>query len=123
MVFYELRCLNNVKQKIKQILPVHRFGTLNNMGYREQLLSPKMRWLGVHQNDLIRLGIPTIRLSPKELKKIEDLQNRSYVNADFSKHLRLMRRGKAEIESVNKPIENFLTEIFIPTKIRNKEYY
>jgi DNA topoisomerase VI subunit A len=82
-----------------------------------------MRWLGIHQSDLDRLGIFKVKLTKKDMKKIEDLQNRSYIDVDFSKHLMAMKLGKAEIESVNKPIKHFLTKLFIPEKIRKKEYF
>ncbi|XP_014213397.1 meiotic recombination protein SPO11-1 [Copidosoma floridanum] len=107
-----------------EIMCVYRFGTLNNWGYREQLLCPHMRWLGVHQNDLSRLDITKIKLTPRDQKKIKDMKTRSYiVDCGLSIHLDAMRFGKAEIESVNKPIKRFLSEVYIPLKVRRKEYF
>ena len=57
------------------------------------------------------------------MKKIIELQNRSYVTAEFLKYIDAMKLGKAEIESVDKPIPRFLTEVFIANKIRDKEYF
>lgn len=83
-----------------------------------------MRWLGVHQNDLIRLGITKIKLTPRDRRKIEAMKNRSYVvGTDLMAQLDLMKLGKAEIESVNKPIKRFISEVYIPLKIRKKEYF
>ncbi|XP_014238330.1 meiotic recombination protein SPO11-1 [Trichogramma pretiosum] len=107
-----------------EIMCVYRFGTTNNLGYREQLLCPDMKWIGVHQHDLVKLGITRIKLTKNDLKKIRDLQNRSYIDQDFSKQLMEMRLGKAEIESVNKPAyHRFLTQYYIPMKIRHKKYF
>ncbi|XP_058801823.1 meiotic recombination protein W68 [Phymastichus coffea] len=106
-----------------EIMCVYRFGTSNNSGFREQLLCPKMRWLGIHQRDLTLLGISRIPLKEKDLKKIEDLSNRCYVGVDFSQHLNEMKLGKAEIENVDKPMKHFLSEYYIPTKIQNKSYF
>lgn len=82
-----------------------------------------MRWLGIHQRDLTLLGIQRIPLKEKDLKKIDDLSNRCYGDVDFSLHLNDMKLGKAEIENVDKPMKHFLSEYYIPTKIRNKHYF
>lgn len=99
-----------------------RFGTLHSLGYRNKLLCPKMRWLGVHYKDLLTLGINRVKLTTSDLKKIEDLRKRVYINADFSKHLVDMKYGKAEIESINHKMDRFLTKYFIPRKIAKKAY-
>ncbi|KAJ8668161.1 hypothetical protein QAD02_009824 [Eretmocerus hayati] len=106
-----------------EIMCVYRFGTLNNLGYREQLLCPSMRWIGVHQKDLIELNIPRIKMTKGDLKKIDDMKNRSYISDEFYNHLMESRSlGKAEIESINNPMKRFLTERFIPSKILNKDF-
>lgn len=82
-----------------------------------------MKWLGVHQSDLIKLNITRVKLTTRDLKKIRNLQARSYIDPDFNQQLMEMRLGKAEIESVNVPVNNFLTRCFIPMKIQYKKYY
>lgn len=115
-----------IQKILRQLLINHnyffRFGTLNNSGYRKQLLCSEMRWLGVHQEDLSLYNIPRVRLTKGDYKKITDLIDRSYVDSDFSKHLMEMKQGKAEIESVQQPKKRFLAEFYIPEKIRLKKY-
>lgn len=81
-----------------------------------------MKWIGVYPKDLTMLGIKRIKLTDNDSKKLIQLEKRSYMNANFQQHLSNMKFGKAEIESINKPVNKFLTHHYLTSKLRNQEF-
>lgn len=87
------------------------------------LACPGVRWLGIHPSELLKLGIREILpLNKFDLRKLKSIENRPYATEDFLKELQLMRRGKSEIELLSNLSKNFLTNVYLPSKIKGKDY-
>ncbi|KAH6934470.1 hypothetical protein HPB50_024542 [Hyalomma asiaticum] len=89
----------------------------------DSLAVPGILWLGVHPSDIERFqlkGCPPLNHGDKS--KLRDLLSRPYVDAnpEWKKQLLLLdsMQRKAEIQSLCSVGPNFLTESYIPAKIR-----
>ncbi|CAK9828508.1 Meiotic recombination protein SPO11 [Anthophora retusa] len=104
------------------IMCVYRFGSSTLSKERESLACPSVRWLGIHPSELLALGVNTVPLTEFDLSKLLALESRPYMTDAFLRELRVMRSGKAEIESVSSFSGKFLAATYLPCKIKGDDY-
>ncbi|CAK9799161.1 Meiotic recombination protein SPO11 [Anthophora quadrimaculata] len=104
------------------IMCVYRFGSATLSKERESLACPSVRWLGIHPSELLALGVNTVPLTEFDLSKLLALESRPYMTDAFLRELRVMRSGKAEIESVSSFSGKFLAATYLPCKIKGDDY-
>ncbi|XP_028114500.1 meiotic recombination protein SPO11-1 isoform X4 [Camellia sinensis] len=108
------------------ILTTYRFGSMQ-MAYDAQFLRvPEIRWLGVFPSDSEKYDLPQqclLPLTAEDKSKIEAMLPRCYLQREVP-HWRLelellLQRGvKFEIEALSVRSLSFLSEEYIPTKIK-----
>ncbi|KOC62684.1 Meiotic recombination protein SPO11 [Habropoda laboriosa] len=104
------------------IMCVYRFGSATLSRERESLACPSVRWLGIHPSELLALGVNTVPLTEFDLSKLLALECRPYMRDAFLRELRVLRTGKAEIESVSSFLGKFLAATYLPCKIKGDDY-
>ncbi|CAK9814978.1 Meiotic recombination protein SPO11 [Anthophora plagiata] len=104
------------------IMCVYRFGSATLSKERDSLACPTVRWLGIHPSELLALGVNTVPLTEFDLSKLLALETRPYMTDAFLRELRMMRCGKAEIESVSSFSGKFLAATYLPCKIKGDDY-
>ncbi|XP_071502265.1 meiotic recombination protein SPO11-like [Diadema antillarum] len=108
-----------------EILFVYKFGSRSLSCESHSMTVPSMLWLGVLPSDVKRLRLPEgalVPLSPADLKKAAELMRRPFYKELprwMSELQEMMQMGqKAEIQSLTSVSDNFLTDVYIPSKIR-----
>uniref|UniRef100_A0A3Q0R2A4 DNA topoisomerase (ATP-hydrolyzing) n=1 Tax=Amphilophus citrinellus TaxID=61819 RepID=A0A3Q0R2A4_AMPCI len=89
------------------------------------LTVPSVMWLGLLPSDLQRLRVPEDALVPltkRDESKLSSLLERPYLTSqpDWQKEMKLMQQSKvkAEIQSLTAIAPDFLTNIYLPNKLR-----
>lgn len=86
-----------------------------------------IKWLGVHPTDIIRLNVSTVSLTERDRKMLNSLSDLEYVRSNdklLEQVNALSKLGrKAEIEDVAKLSSRYLTNMYIPCKLKNGEYF
>ena len=108
-----------------EIMLVYKFGSKSLSHESSYLTCPIIRWLGVFPKDVSEVNInedQLIKLSDHDRKKAIDLTKRSYIrnNQQLLEQLNvIISKGvKAEIECLDSISRSFLTDIYLPHKIR-----
>ncbi|XP_055847854.1 meiotic recombination protein W68 [Episyrphus balteatus] len=101
------------------IMFVYRYGSKAMAFSADQLACPQIRWIGIQPSEIEKLAIPTLAQSKTDKKKINELLQRTYINAEIRNELEILQRlgRKAEIEAVAGFSANFLAYEYIPNKI------
>uniref|UniRef100_A0A3B4H2Z7 DNA topoisomerase (ATP-hydrolyzing) n=1 Tax=Pundamilia nyererei TaxID=303518 RepID=A0A3B4H2Z7_9CICH len=89
------------------------------------LTVPSVMWLGLLPSDLQRLRVPKdalIPLTKRDESKLCSLLERPYLTSqpEWQKEMKLMQQSKvkAEIQSLTAIAPDFLTQIYLPNKLR-----
>ncbi|XP_065661256.1 meiotic recombination protein SPO11 [Hydra vulgaris] len=109
-----------------EIMFVYKFGSKSMSYEAEHLTCPSMKWLGILPKDIIGMRVPNrvlIPLSQNDNKKLLDLMNRPYVlqNKDYKEQINFLHESglKAEIECLDSISHTYITDIYLPLKLRN----
>jgi meiotic recombination protein SPO11 len=112
-----------------EIMCVYRFGSISQSYDADNLTVSSMRWIGVLPSDLEKLSIDQeaqIPLTDHDRRKISHLLERPYVKAHSSiqQELQLMLRTghKAEMQALSVISTGFLTDVFLPIKIKHGKW-
>jgi meiotic recombination protein SPO11 len=109
-----------------KILSVYMSGSKNMSYDSANLTTPDIKWLGVWPSDLDRYDIPAqcrLPLTDYDVKTGKELLEEDFIkkNPDWYRELELMvqRREKAEIQALSTFGFQFLTEEYLPNKLRD----
>ncbi|KAI4307879.1 hypothetical protein L6164_031008 [Bauhinia variegata] len=110
------------------ILTTYRFGSMQMAYDTRNLRVPEIQWLGVFPSDFERYSVPKhclLPLTAEDKKKIEAMLLRCYLQKDvpqwrFELKLMLQKGVKFEIEALSAHTISFLSESYIPSKIKVK---
>lgn len=112
-----------------EIMCVYRFGSMSQSHDADNLTVSSMRWIGVLPSDLERLSIDKdaqIPLTEQDRKKIYHLLERPYVKGHASIQQELLvllnNKIKAEIQALSRISTGFLTDVFLPVKIKHGKW-
>lgn len=108
-----------------EILCVYKFGSKAMSHDSYNLTVPIIKWLGILPSDIQRLRVPEEVLLPLEtsdLNKAKEMLNRPYWQALplWMKEMQLMleTEKKAEIQCLTAISHNFLTDVYLPSKLQ-----
>lgn len=108
-----------------EILCTYRYGSLSMAYDCNHLAVPQMQWLGVHPTDMERLHLPedaTMVMTKCDIDKAMSLLDRPYFfcNKEWSKQIKILlsHQKKMEIEGLHKISGQFLSNVYLPSKIR-----
>jgi len=112
-----------------EIMCVYRFGSKALSHEASYLTCPVIRWLGVLPKDVNEVNIKEdqlIKLSDNDRKKANDMIKRTYISSNPAildqMKLMLEKGFKAEIECFDSISRSFLTDIYLPHKIKNGDW-
>ncbi|KAK5615885.1 endodeoxyribonuclease [Crenichthys baileyi] len=108
-----------------EIMCIYKYGSVAMSFEAHSLTVPSVMWLGLLPSDLQRLRVPEdslIPLTKRDESKLNSLLKRPYLTSqpDWCKEMELMQRSKvkAEIQSLSSIAPDFLTNIYLPNKLR-----
>ncbi|XP_034027498.1 meiotic recombination protein SPO11-like isoform X1 [Thalassophryne amazonica] len=108
-----------------EIMCIYKYGSVAMSFEAHSLTVPSIMWLGLLPSDLLRLRVPEdalIPLTKRDESKLNSLFKRPYLASqpDWQKEMELMqqRKVKAEIQSLTTIAPDFLTNIYLPNKLR-----
>ncbi|GFP80467.1 meiotic recombination protein spo11-1 [Phtheirospermum japonicum] len=112
------------------ILTTYRFGSMQMSYDSKSLRLPEMHWLGAFPSDCQKYQLPQqclLPLTAEDKKKAEGILRRCYMEREvpyWRSELQLMLDGgvKFEIEALSAQSITFLSENYLPSKIRGGEY-
>nr|XP_046253382.1 meiotic recombination protein SPO11 isoform X1 [Scatophagus argus] len=108
-----------------EIMCIYKYGSVAMSFEARSLTVPSVMWLGLLPSDLQRLRVPEdslIRLTKRDESKLNSLLKRPYLtrHPDWQKEMELMQQSKvkAEIQSLAAIGPDYLTNIYLPNKLR-----
>lgn len=108
-----------------KILSVYMSGSKGMSYDSANLATPDIKWLGIRPSDLDRYGIPEqcrLAMTENDIKTGKDMLEEDFIkkNSAWYHELSLMvkRREKAEIQALSSFGFQYLTEVYLPEKIR-----
>lgn len=109
-----------------EIMCIYKYGSKSLSYEAANLTCPSLRWLGVLPDDIDFVGIANdvlIPMSEADEKKAKDLLKRPYIenNEELKGQILILLelKKKAEIECLDSVSQTFMTNIYLPQKIRN----
>ncbi|XP_031485933.1 DNA topoisomerase 6 subunit A [Nymphaea colorata] len=112
-----------------KILSVYMCGSKNMSYDSSNLTTPGIKWLGVRPSDLDKYGVPEecrLPMTEQDVKTGKDLLEEDFVkrNKGWVEELELMvrTRQKAEIQALSSFGFQYLTEVYLPLKIQQRDW-
>lgn len=89
----------------------------------EALAVPSVRWLGIFPSDIRKFGIQAIALTAEDIRKLDNILNRPFINDHVHRELLLMKQAnvKAEIEGISNSSCSYLIDVYLRNKIDNND--
>jgi DNA topoisomerase-6 subunit A len=110
------------------IYSVLKYGSINLAHMSESMTLNTARFLGITADDIENYGLQKLFIALKEvdLKRIEQLQNYDWFkdNKQWQRQFKMMKqfKAKAEIQSLSSRGISFITEKYLPEKIKKGEF-
>ncbi|XP_034476056.1 meiotic recombination protein W68 isoform X1 [Drosophila innubila] len=98
-----------------EIMLVYRHGSQAMNFTSNTLITPTLRWIGLHPSEIDKVSSTAVALTKYDNKKLDDLLSRKDLSFSIRQELCTLQQSqlKAEIESVI----DFLSPYYLPTKI------
>lgn len=109
------------------IYSVIKHGSISLSHIAERLGTPKARFLGLTISDIDRFELKnwTIKAKEVDIKRAREMLNYEWFKSPaWQKELKLMvqRKIKAELESLSGRGLKFMTEVYLPTKLKEQDF-
>lgn len=109
------------------IYSVIKYGSISLAHVSDRLGTPNAKFLGLTISDVDEFGLKnfTIRAEEVDIKRAQEMMKYEWFQApEWQKELKLMvhRKIKAELEALSGRGLKFITETYLPKKIKNKEF-
>ncbi|XP_076804453.1 meiotic recombination protein SPO11-like isoform X2 [Clavelina lepadiformis] len=112
-----------------EIMFVYRFGSVSQSFDATSLSLPFLKWIGIFASDIRRLQLPddaVKALTSNDEMKCRDMLSRPYIpfHHDIQQeiHEMLLTKKKAEIQSLTRISQKYLSQVFIPSKIKHGDW-
>ncbi len=109
------------------IYSVIKFGSISLAHVSDRLGTPNAKFIGLTLSDVDKFDLKnfTIKTEEVDIKRAEEMLKYDWFQApEWQKELKLMiqKRIKAELEALSGKGLKFVTETYLPEKIKNKEF-
>ncbi len=109
------------------IYSVIKFGSMSLAHVSDRLGTPHARYIGLTISDIEKFGLKdfTIKTRDVDIKRAKDMMKyKWFQHPAWQKELKLLIKGKrkAELEALSGRGLRFMTEKYLPQKIKNKEF-
>ena len=110
------------------IYSVIKRGSISLSYSEEKLTTPDAKYIGLTISDVDEFKIPkevTIKLTAEDVKRLQEMKNYEWFQKkEWQKELELMkeRNYKLELEALSKKGIRYITEEYLPRKIKDKNF-
>jgi len=109
------------------IYSVIKFGSMSLAHQSDRLGTPNARYIGLTISDIDKFGLDkfTIRAKDVDIKRAKEMMKYEWFqHPEWQKELKMLieRRKKAELEALSGRGLKFMTEEYLPNKIKNREF-
>jgi DNA topoisomerase-6 subunit A len=109
------------------IYSVIKFGSMSLAHVSDRLGTPNARYIGLTISDIDKFGLDkfTIRTKDVDIKRAKEMMKYEWFqHPEWQKELKMLieRKKKAELEALSGRGLKFMTEEYLPKKIKNKEF-
>ncbi|MAG47777.1 DNA topoisomerase VI [archaeon] len=110
------------------IYSVIKYGSINLAHASERLAIPGVKFLGISSNDIEKYDLKKhfIKLKDHDISRLKQLAEYSWFkdNKQWQKEFKTMRQygSKAEIQALSSRGITFISEKYLPEKIKNKDF-
>ena len=110
------------------IYSVIKYGSIALAYASEKLTIPQVKFLGITADDVIKYDLKKhlIKLNEQDLARMKQVSEYEWFkdNKEWQRQLKMMKEfnGKAEIQALTARGISFISEIYLPSKIKNKEF-
>jgi len=110
------------------IYSVVKYGSIALAHASERLTIPSVKYVGITMDDVIKYDLKKhlIKLDEKDLARIKQVSQYDWFknNKEWQKQFKMMKEfnGKVEIQALSAKGISFISENYLPNKIKNKEF-
>ena len=110
------------------IYSVVKYGSIALAHAAERLTIPSVKYVGITMDDVVKYDLKKqiIKLDDKDLARIKQVSQYDWFknNKDWQRQFKLMKElnGKVEIQALATKGISFISEKYLPEKIKNKEF-
>ena len=110
------------------IYSVIKFGSISLAHMAEEMAIPDVKFLGVSMDDIIKYDLKRhfIKLTEQDMSRIKQMQAYEWFakHKDWQRQFKMMKEfgAKVEIQSLSSKGISFISEKYLPEKIKNKEW-
>ena len=109
------------------IYSVIKFGSISLAHVSDRLGTPKAKYIGLTMSDIERFGLEkyTIKAKDVDIKRAKDMMKYDWFKSkEWQKELKLLttKKYKAELEALSGRGLRFMTEQYLPDKIKKKDF-
>jgi len=110
------------------IYSVVKYGSIALAHASERLTIPSVKYIGITMDDVIKYDLKKhlIRLTEQDMARIKQVINYDWFkdNKEWQRQFKIMKElnGKVEIQALSAKGISFISEVYLPSKIKNKEF-
>ena len=110
------------------IYSVIKYGSIALAHASERLTIPGVKFLGITADDVVKYDLKKhlIKLNEQDITRMKQVSEYEWFkdNKDWQRQLKMMKDfgAKAEIQALATKGISFISEVYLPTKIKNKEF-
>ncbi len=110
------------------IYSVIKYGSIALAHASERLTIPNVKYVGITMDDITKYDLKRhlIKLTEQDIARIKQISEYDWFknNKDWQRQFKMMKEmnGKVEIQALATKGVSFISESYLPTKIKNKEF-
>ncbi len=110
------------------IYSVLKYGSINLAHISEKMAIPNVKFLGITVNDIEKYGLQKhlIKFKDTDLSRLKQIANYDWFknNKEWQKQLEALKKlgAKAEIQALSSRGISFISDTYLPNKIKEKEF-
>src|SRR3989338_11091049 len=110
------------------IYSVIKYGSINLAHQAERMAIPNVKYVGITGDDVVKYDLKKhiIRLTDQDIKRIKQVSEYDWFKDDkvWQRQFKMMKEisGKVEIQALTSRGISFISEVYLPKKIKNKEF-
>ena len=110
------------------IYSVIKYGSIALAHAAERLTIPNVKYVGITMDDIIKYDLKKhiIKLTEQDMARIKQISEYDWFknNKDWQRQFKMMKEmnGKVEIQALSAKGISFISEKYLPEKIKNKEF-
>lgn len=110
------------------IYSVIKYGSIALAHLGDTMTIPSVKYIGITMDDIEKYGLQKhlIKLDEKDISRIKQVSQYEWfrTNKAWQRQFKMMKelKGKVEIQALSSKGISFISEVYLPNKIKNKEF-